>query len=53
MVPNPIEPDRLLGLTIYRLAHGCTFPVVRDIFTISKSLATKTFNHVIREFPLQ
>ena len=36
-------------LTIYKLAHGCTFAVIGDVFGISDSLATQTFNHVIRE----
>ena len=49
LVPNPIEPDRQLGLTLYRLAHGCSFVVMSDLFGVSKSLATKTFNHVVRE----
>ena len=36
-------------MTIYRLAHGVSFLVVGDLFGISKSLAIKTFNHVVRE----
>ena len=27
LVSEPIEPNRQLGLTIYKLAHGCTFTV--------------------------
>ena len=49
LVPESIEPDRQLGLTIYKLAHGCTFMVIGDVFGISKSLATQTFNHVVME----
>ena len=49
LVPEPIEPNRQLGLTIYKLAHCCTFTVIGDVFGISESLATKTFNHVVRE----
>ena len=45
--PEPIEPSRQLGLTIYKLAHGCTFTVIGDVFGISESLATQTFNHVV------
>ena len=44
MVPNPIEDHRQLGLTIYRLVHGCSFKVIMDIFGVSQSLATETFN---------
>ena len=49
LVPNPIEADRQLALTIYRLAHGCDFAVISDLFGVSKSLAIKTLNHVVRE----
>ena len=49
IVPDPIEPEKQLALTIYRLAHGVSFLVVGDLFGISKSLAIKTFNHVVRE----
>ena len=41
MAPNPTEDHRQLSLTIYRL-------VIMDIFGVSKSLATKTFNNVIK-----
>ena len=46
--PNPIEPHRQLGLTLYRLAHGCDFQVIEDVFGVSKSLGVATFNKVIR-----
>ena len=39
----PIKPERQLGLTIYHLAHACSFPVVNDLYGISKSVSTKTF----------
>ena len=48
MVPNPIEDHLQLGLTIYRLAHGCSFKFIMDIFGVSQSLATETFNNVIK-----
>ena len=48
MVPNPIEDHRQLGLTIYRLTHGYSFKVIMDIFGVSQSLATETFNNVIK-----
>ena len=49
LVPEPIKPNRQLGLIIYKLAHGCTFTVIGDVFGISESLATQTFNHIVRE----
>ena len=48
MVPNAIELHRQLALTIYRMAHGCSFKVLKYIFGVSQSLATQTFNKVIR-----
>ena len=48
MVLNPIEPYRQLALTIYRMAHGCSFKVLKYIFGVSQSLATQTFNKAIR-----
>ena len=48
MVPNPIESHRQLALTIYRIAHGCSFKVLKDLFGVSQSLATETFNQVMR-----
>ena len=40
-VPEPIEPNRQLGLTIYKLAHSCTFTVIGNVFGISNSLASQ------------
>ena len=48
MVPNPIEDHRQLALTLYRMAHGCSFTVLKYLFGVSQSLATATFNKVIR-----
>ena len=42
MVPNTTKPERELGLTIYRVAHGCSFPFVNEIFGISKPFVTKS-----------
>ena len=39
-VPEPIEPNRQLGLTIYKLGHGYTFTFISDVFGIFESLAT-------------
>ena len=49
IVLDPIEPEKQLALTIYRSAHGVSFLVIGDLFGISKLLAIKTFNHVVRE----
>ena len=48
MFPNPMVPHRQLALTIYRMTHGCSFKVIKYIFGVSQSLATQTFNKVIR-----
>ena len=32
IVPVPIQPDKRLALTVYRLAHGCSFAVISDLF---------------------
>ena len=32
LVPEPIELNRQLGLTIYKLAHDGTFTVIGDVF---------------------
>ena len=48
MVPKPIQPHRQLALTIYRMKHGWSFKVLKYVFGVSQSLATQTFNKVIR-----
>ena len=48
MIPNPIEEHRQLALTIYRLAHGCSFNVLNDLFGVSQALATEFLNKVIK-----
>ena len=47
IIPNPTEERRQLALTIYRLTHGCSFNVFKDLFGVSQSLATEYFNKVI------
>ena len=47
---DPIEPHRQLGLTLYRLGHGCSYTVIEDLFGISMTLAANTFNKVIRVY---
>lgn len=44
----PISPERQLGLTLYRLAHGCSYITAGDLFGVAPSTACKIFNEVIR-----
>ena len=46
--PFPTTPEQQLGLTLYRLAHGCSFSTVTDLFGVSISLAGQTFYKVTR-----
>ena len=41
MVSDPIEDRRQLALAIYRLAHGCSFKVLKDLFGVSQSVAAE------------
>ena len=34
--PHPTTPDRQLALTIYRLAHGCSYTTLGDLFGLSE-----------------
>ena len=47
---NPFltTPEHQLAITLYRLAHGCSYATVGGLFGVSQSLAEKTFNHVMR-----
>ena len=49
LVPIPIDSEEQLALTLYRLAHGCSFIVISNLFGISKSLGVQTFITVVRE----
>ena len=49
IVPEPIEKNRKIGLKIYKLAQCFTVTVKSDVFGISESLATQTFDHVVRK----
>ena len=53
LVSNPIESHRELALTLYRLAHGCSFPTLSDLFGTSRSLSVETFNKMVRELQLR
>ena len=46
LVPHLIQPEKQLALKIYRLANGCFFAVISDLFGVSKALAIETFNQV-------
>ena len=45
---KPVSADRQLGLTLYRLAHGCSYSTVGDLFGVASSTACQIFNEVIR-----
>lgn len=46
--PEPMSPAMQLAVCLYRLAHGCSFATVADLFAISKPTACVTFNKVCR-----
>ena len=46
--PNLTFPDWQLALTIYRLATGCTYSTLSDLFGVSVSAASKFFNKICR-----
>lgn len=48
MKPDPISPETQLALTLYRLAHGCSFSTLEDVFGWSIPTNDQTFNHVCR-----
>ena len=43
MKPNPTPPAAQLVLCLYRLAHGCTFLTVGDLFGVAESTAQVIF----------
>ena len=45
---EPVAPEIQLALTLYRLAHGCSFATIGDLFGIATSTACKAFNEVVR-----
>ena len=44
---EPTSPECQLGLTLYRLAHGCSYSTVGDLFGVAPSTACTVFNSVI------
>ena len=45
---EPTSSQCQLALTLYRLAHGCSYTTVGDLFGVAPSTARTIFNHVIR-----
>ena len=43
---HPVSVNRQLGLTLYRLGHGASFKILSQLFGVSISLASVTFNKV-------
>ena len=50
LIQHPIGVNRQLGLTLYRLGHGASFTTLSQLFGVSISLASVTFNKVCRVF---
>lgn len=48
MVPHPTTPAAQLALCLYRLAHGCTFLTVGDLFGVAESTANCIFHDVCK-----
>ena len=48
MVPHPTTPAAQLALCLYRLAHGCTFLTVGDLFGVAESTAHCIFHDVCK-----
>ena len=46
--PEPIPPDTQLAICLYRLAHGCTYSTVGDLFGVAESTASVIFNQVCK-----
>ena len=46
--PEPIPSDTQLAICLYRLAHGCTYSTVGDLFGVAESTASVIFNQVCK-----
>ena len=46
--PELIPPDTQLAICLYRLAHGCTYSTVGDLFAVAESTASVIFNQVCK-----
>ena len=50
MKPDPTPPATQLALCLYKLAHGCTFLTVGDLFGVAESTAHLIFQNVCKAF---
>lgn len=48
MKPHPTAPVTQLAMCLYRLAHGCTFLTVRDLFGVAAPTAYCIFQDVCK-----
>jgi len=48
MKPHPTPPATQLALYLYRLAHGCSFLTVGDLFGVAESTAHIIFQDVCK-----
>ena len=46
--PFPVPTHTRLAICLYRLAHGCTYSTVGDLFGVAESTATVIFNEVCK-----
>ena len=46
--PEPIPPDTQLAICLYRLAHGCTYSTVGDLFAVAESTASVILTRYVR-----
>lgn len=46
--PVPVPPHTRLAICLYRLAHGCTYNTLGDLFGVAESTAAVVFNEVCK-----
>lgn len=46
--PHPTSPETQLAICLYRLAHGCTFNTIGDLFGVAAPTAAVVFNEVCK-----
>ena len=46
--PHPTPPETQLAICLYRLAHGCTFNTIGDLFGVAAPTAAVIFNNVCK-----
>ena len=47
MVPNTTEPHRQLAITIYRMAHDCSFKVLKSLSTQNAARSFGQFGQMV------